>query len=137
MIPLTAEEREYVYGDDEQIVTEYHGKRMEILGNQIQMINVSFVESGDYRRFGTVEYGMGNNGRDGLEGVMYRNSVFTNMLGPALVNNPWFTCEIIKAAAEAAGKTLSDTEPEFELEKKSLESKKLFIKNKEPGSMGL
>ena len=136
-IPVTAVEREYVYGDDEQINADYHGKTMEVVGNQIQMINISFEETAEFRRFGSVVYGMGNNGRDGIEGVVYKNSVFTNMLGPVLVNNPWLTAEIIRAAAEASGKKVKAEDPDFELEKKSLECKKLFIAEKKPGSMGL
>ena len=110
---------------------------MEVVGNQIQMINISFEETAEFRRFGSVVYGMGNNGRDGIEGVVYKNSVFTNMLGPVLVNNPWLTSEIIRAAAEASGKKVKAEDPDFELEKKSLECKKLFIAEKKPGSMGL
>lgn len=137
LIPITAAEREYVYGDDEQINADYHGKTMEVVGNQIQMINVSFEENDAFRRFGSVVYGMGNNGRDGIEGVVYKNSVFTNMLGPVLVNNPWLTAEIIRTAAEASGKSVKADDPDFELERKSLECKKKFIAEKKPGSMGL
>ena len=137
IIPVTAEEREYVYGDDEQITADYNARSMELVGNQIQMINVSFEEIGEFRRFGNVVYGMGNNGRDGLEGVLYKNSIFTNMLGPLLVNNPWLTTSIIRAAAWSSGKSVTAVDPPFELETKSLECKKKFIAEKTPGSMGL
>ncbi len=135
-IPAEASEREYVYGDDLQIEAEYNGKHMEIVGNQIQMIDISFREEGDFKGFGKVVYGMGNNGIDGIEGVMYKNSVFTSLLGPVLICNPWFTSEIIRAAAAASGKTLSDRDPSFELELRSIERKKIFIANKKPGSFG-
>ena len=135
-IPVSATEREYVYGDDLQIVTDYFGKHMEIVGNQIQMINIDFKEEGDFKGFGKVVYGMGNNGSDGIEGVMYKNSVFTNLLGPVLICDPWFTCGIIRAAAAASGEQLSDHDPDFELEMKSLDKKKAFIANKKPGSFG-
>lgn len=137
LIPVTATEREYVYGDDEQVMAQYHGKSFELVGNQIQMINISFAETDDFKSFGSVVYGMGNNGRDGSEGVVYRNSVFTSMLGPLLVNNPWLTAEIIRAAAASSGKKVDPEDPDFELEKKSLECKKKFIAEKVPGSMGL
>ncbi len=136
MIPVEASEREYVYGDDELIECVYDGRSMEVIGNQIQMVNLSFEETGDFSRFGTVGYGMGNNGCDGIEGVMYKNSVFTNMLGPVLVNNPLLTCGIIRASAAAAGKSLNEENPAFELEMKSLELKKKFINEKQPGSFG-
>ncbi len=135
-IPAEATEREYVYGDDLHIEADYNGKHMEIVGNQIQMENISFKEEGDFKGFGKVVYGMGNNGRDGIEGVMYKNSVFTNLLGPVLICNPWFTSGIIRAAAEVSGETLAEKDPDFELELKSIEMKKAFIANKKPGSFG-
>ncbi len=79
---------------------------------------------------------MGNNGSDGLEGVMYKNSVFTNMLGHVLVNNPLLTCGIIRAAASVTGEKLREENPVFDLEMKSLELKKKFINEKQPGSFG-
>jgi CobQ-like glutamine amidotransferase family enzyme len=146
-IPVEATEREYVYGDDLYIEADYHGKRMEIVGNQIQMINIDFSEAdaaaelgsgekGGFTGFGKVVYGMGNNGKDGIEGVMYKNSVFTSLLGPALICNPWFTSEILRAAAEVSGEKLTEQDPSFDLEFKSLEKKKAFIAGKKPGSMG-
>ncbi len=135
-IPVSATEREYVYGDDLQIETDYCGQHMEIVGNQIQMINIDFDEEGGFKGFGKVVYGMGNNGSDGIEGVMYKNSVFTNLLGPVLICDPWFTCRIIRAASEVSGEILKGDDPDFELELKSLEKKKAFISNKKPGSFG-
>ena len=41
-IPVEATEREYVYGDDLYIEADYSGKHMEIVGNQIQMVNIDF-----------------------------------------------------------------------------------------------
>ena len=135
-IPVTATEREYVYGDDLQIETDYNGQHMEIVGNQIQMINIEFGEEGDFKGFGKVVYGMGNNGSDGIEGVMYKNAVFSNLLGPVLICNPWFTCGILRAAASVSGEKLAEKDPDFELEMKSLDKKKAFIANKKPGSFG-
>lgn len=136
-IPVYATEREYVYGDDLYIETDYHGEHMEIIGNQIQMADIRFEEEDGFTGFGKVIYGMGNNGRDGIEGVMYRNSIFTNLLGPVLICDPWLTCGIIRAAAEVSGEALAGKAPGFELELRSAEKKKVFITNKKPGSMGL
>lgn len=135
-IPVEAVEREYVYGDDLQIEADYNGKHMEIVGNQIQMIDISFKEDGEFKGFGKVVYGMGNNGTDRIEGVMYKNSVFTNLLGPVLICNPWFTSGILRVAAEVSGEKLAESDPTFELERKSIERKKEFIANKKPGSFG-
>ena len=137
LIPVSAVERDYVYGDDLYIETDYHGKHMEVVGNQIQMANIELGEDSGAAGFGKVIYGMGNNGRDGIEGAMYKNSIFTNLVGPVLACNPWLTCEIIRAAAEVSGEKLSDKNPDFDLELKSIEKKKTFIANKKPGSMGM
>ena len=134
--PAVTREREYVYGDDLYIETGYHGRQMEIVGEQIQMADISFKESDEYTGFGKIVYGMGNNGTDGIEGVMHKNSVFTNLLGPVLVCNPWLTTELIRAAAEISGERISEDDPDFGLELRSLEKKKAFIANKKPGAMG-
>lgn len=130
IIPSTAFEREYVYGNDELVNASYNGREFELLGNQIHMADYGFSESEGYRRLGTVVYGRGNNGQDGMEGAVHNNSIFTNMLGPLLVSNPWLTAEIIRAAAAAGGCELTCEDPDFSLELKSLELKKEFIRGK-------
>ena len=130
VIPADAFEREYVYGDDLDIRAEYGGYSMELVGNQIQMTDISFIENGQYRRFGSVIYGRGNNGHDGIEGAVHGNSIFTNMLGPMLVCNPWLTVQILKTAAASKGIEVRAKDPEYGLEVRSLELKKKFIDEK-------
>ncbi|MBR0400543.1 MAG: cobalamin biosynthesis protein CobQ [Mogibacterium sp.] len=135
LIPADALEREYVFGDDELIDAVYNGRQMELLGNQIQMLDIYTDESEGFGSFGRVRYGRGNNGVDGSEGMICKNSVFTNMTGPLLVGNPWLTEEMIRCAAEASGIKLPQNESaapdrDHDLEKKSLELKKAFIKEK-------
>ncbi len=53
---------------------------------------------GDYQPFGKVLYGHGNNGEDGMEGILYRNVFSTYLHGPLLPKNPLLTDELIKRA---------------------------------------
>ena len=130
IIPAEAFEREYVYGNDLDVRAEYNGYSMELIGSQIQMADYGFIESDNYRRFGSVIYGRGNNGSDGMEGAALVNSIFTDLLGPVLVNNPWLTVQIIRKAAETKGIEISRKDPEFSMELGSLKLKKQFIEAK-------
>lgn len=130
ILPVEAYEREYVYGNDLDIRAGYNGYSMELLGNQIQMVDYGYSENEQYRRFGSIIYGRGNNGSDGMEGASLFNSIFTNMLGPMLVNNPWLTTRIIRTAAEVKGIKIEKQDPEFSLERKSMKLKKQFIEAK-------
>ena len=94
------------------------------------MADYGFTENDQFKRFGSVIYGRGNNGSDGIEGAVHVNSIFTNMLGPVLVNNPWLTVRIIRTAAEVKGLEISKRDPEFTLERKSMKLKKQFIESK-------
>ena len=131
VLPADAYEREYVYGNDLTVRAEYGGYSMELVGSQIQMTDIRFNESGQYSRFGTVLYGRGNNGHDGIEGALHGNSIFTNMLGPMLVCNPWLTVRILRIAAAAKGTEVLAMDPDYGLEIRSLELKKNFIDDKE------
>ena len=130
VIPAEAREREYIFGDDEDIVAEYGGYSMELIGNQIHMADIEIRENSNYRRFGTIVYGRGNNGSDGTEGVVYNNAIFTNMLGPVLVGNPWLAVLLLKQAAEFKGITIEMPDPDYDIELKSLVLKKEFIDSK-------
>ncbi|MBR2540656.1 MAG: cobalamin biosynthesis protein CobQ [Mogibacterium sp.] len=130
IIPAMAYERDYVYGNDLYTRAEYNGYSMELVGNQIQMADYGYSENEQYRRFGTVIYGRGNNGSDGIDGAVLVNSVFTGMLGPVLVNNPWLTVRLLQTAASVGGIRTSSEPLRFNLEQKSLKLKKQFIESK-------
>lgn len=49
---------------------------------------------------GNVLKGGGNNGKDGFEGVRYKNAVGTYLHGSVLPKNPWFTDWLIAGALE-------------------------------------
>lgn len=127
LIPVISEEREYVYGDDLDVRAEYGGYSMELVGSQIHMADYEFLENASFTRFGSVLYGRGNNGNDGMEGVLYNNAIFTNMLGPLLVNNPWLTVRILRDVADRKGYIIQAPEPNYTMEIRSLELKKEFI----------
>jgi len=65
---------------------ENHGGRT-YLGKQI-------------KQFGKVIKGFGNNGEDGTEGAIYKNSVGSYMHGPILPKNPHLADHLIKLALE-------------------------------------
>lgn len=130
IIPAVAEEREYVFGDDEDVIAQYGGYSMELIGNQVHMADYEFLENASFRRFGSVIYGHGNNGKDGMEGIVYNNSIFTNMLGPVLVGNPWLTVRMLRIAAELKGITIREADPAYELELMSFDLKRQFIDEK-------
>lgn len=133
LIPALAEEREYVHGDDLYVRAEYSGYSMELIGNQIHMADIDFMENSNYRRFANVIYGRGNNGKDGMEGALYNNAIFTNMLGPLLVGNPWLTVQILKTTAELKGIEIKMPDPDYEMEVRSFRLKKEFIEEKKEG----
>ncbi len=51
---------------------------------------------GNYQPLGKVLHGHGNNGEDGLEGVVYRNVFGTYLHGPLLPKNPALADELIR-----------------------------------------
>lgn len=127
LINIDSTENPSVYGDDILIQAIYNGQAMKLFGNQIQMADLDIK---DEKPFGEILYGYGNNGKTVFEGVQKNNSIFTNMLGPLLVLNPWLTEEILKVAANNKGIYPNYPELVFELEKKSLDSKTDYTMNK-------
>ncbi|MBS6799757.1 MAG: cobalamin biosynthesis protein CobQ [Firmicutes bacterium] len=127
MIDCSFKERKYVYGDDICFTSDYGRQREECFGVQIQMMDICSRED---RTFGNLIYGFGNDGKGRNEGVIKNNSVFTNVLGPMLVLNPWLTEEMIRKAAESIGLETDDVDIDTSLERKSLKSKKKFAMNK-------
>ena len=56
--------------------------------------------TGSNRPFGEVVYGSGNNGKDGKEGVLYKNVVGTYLHGPLLPKNPHVCDYLLSNALE-------------------------------------
>jgi len=119
-------ERKYVYGDDIHFITDYCDVEKECMGVQVQMINVESKET----PFAKLLYGFGNTGEDRNEGVRKNNSIFTNVLGPMLVQNPWITKQMIINAASNKGVEIKNFDFDMNLEETSIGTKKKFIANK-------
>lgn len=128
LLDIEYSEKESVYADDLYYMCKYNDKKMEIVGTQVQMGD---IELNGEEAFGEIEYGYGNNGNDKFEGITKFNSIFTNTLGPILINNPWLCVEIIKLACEHSGIELKKFNYDDKREKASLKSKKNFIFSKE------
>lgn len=126
VLDMTATEREMVYGNDIQFTLSVDDK-MEIVGSQIQLVDTKVASGAE---LGKVVYGYGNC-EDKTEGARYKNTMFTNALGPVLVKNPWFAEYMLRLAAENKGEKIEAASPEYKLEKDSNESIKAFIANKE------
>lgn len=127
-LDMVCEERETIHGDD-LIVKLENG--MEIAGNQIQVMETKLND--ESIKFADVTYGYGNNGYENKqEGARYKNLIFTNILGPLFVKNPWYAEEIIKIALENKGIKLdkSIADENYDIEYKSLEAIKKYNEDK-------
>lgn len=58
------------------------------------------VITGNNQAFGKVLLGHGNDGKSGMEGIMYKNIIGTNLHGPLLPKNPQVCDYILKKALE-------------------------------------
>ncbi|WHH57051.1 glutamine amidotransferase [Petroclostridium sp. X23] len=56
----------------------------------------------DHQPLGIVEYGHGNNGKDGYEGVIYKNVIGTYLHGPLFPKNPALTDYVLSKALSRA-----------------------------------
>ena len=127
LLDIVAHEKDVVYGDDVYYAAEYNGKTHEIIGVQIQMIDLDIQSE---KPFGKLFYGYGNTGKDQFEGVIKENAIFTSALGPVLVTNIWLTKAILEIILKNKGIEGIDIKGDFELEQKSFELKKNLIMTK-------
>ena len=119
-------ERKMIYGDDLDVMAAYGGEEMEVFGSQIQMMDVESRET----PFGTILYGFGNTGKDKKEGSLKKNAIFTNILGPIFVLNPWLTKKIVLQCLQNIGLEIGEFDFDMSLEQKSLATKKAFTASK-------
>lgn len=127
LIGIDSSERDSVYGDDLFFEASYNGHYFPVYGNQIQMIDIDLK---DGTPFGKLHYGYGNNGKTRFEGVIQNKSIFTNTLGPFLSLNPWFAVELINSIREDHGLERIKPDFNFDIERKSLESKLRYTQSK-------
>ena len=122
VLNMDIKERNMVLGDD----LYYSFNKMEIMGSQIQMIDILLK---DAKELAKVKYGYGNNGEN-VEGAKYKNVIFTNALGPVLVKNPWLCEYLIELALKNKDIKVKTKKVNYDLELKSLGSCKEFIDKK-------
>ena len=79
IIEIETRENHAVYGDDLYYSCQYNGKEMEIIGSQIQMMDLDIKEESP---FGRLKYGYGNNGETKFEGVISGKRYFYQYPGP-------------------------------------------------------
>lgn len=129
ILDAKAIERSEVYGNDLHF-TLCDDEKIEIMAVQIQLVDFYLSEMG--QALGRLDYGVGNNGKDGTEGAKYKNVIFTNALGPMFVKNPWYTEKIINDALRVKGCEPCEplTKTFFEIERNSFDAVKRFIKRK-------
>jgi CobQ-like glutamine amidotransferase family enzyme len=137
LLDMACHERTAVLGDD--LIATAFGEA--VYGIQIQMMDT--VLNAGQAPFAKVVYGYGNcgDGKSGGadEGARTGNVIFTNMLGPVLVKNPWLTLELIRRALGrrnsnriAEIRELLTFDPaRFELELRSAEAIRRFNETKE------
>ncbi|WP_414151430.1 type 1 glutamine amidotransferase [Acetobacterium carbinolicum] len=128
IIEVKTRENHVVYGDDLYYSCRYNGKEMDIIGSQIQMLDLDIKEESP---FGWLKYGYGNNGETRFEGVISGKGMFTNTLGPVLVCNPWLTEEIINLIEANKNWPVWEDQRDNSLELKSLKTKIAHINKKE------
>ena len=121
LLKLTAKERRMILGND---LHAELADGMEVMGSQIQMAEYTVDPE---QVLGKVLYGHGNR-NDGTEGAQAGNLIWTNLLGPVMVKNPWWACRILAYIADRKG--LAYTMPEasdFELESASMKAVKEYL----------
>lgn len=121
LLNVTAKERRMILGNDLHVEL---ADGMEVMGSQIQMAEYTVDPA---QALGKVLYGHGNR-NTGDEGARSGNLIWTNLLGPVMVKNPWWACRILAEIADRKG--LSYTVPamvEFDLEYASLKAVKEYL----------
>jgi len=110
--------------NDAVLTTDSFGQPMEIVGGQVQMLRVNLGSSAG--PLGLASYGYGNDGA-GAEGLRLNNFIFTNLLGPVFIKNPWFAEAILRLACARRGIKINQDSPDYQLEKQANQAIKRFI----------
>lgn len=121
-------EMSMIYADDLYFTTKFgDGDEIEVFASQIRMTD----ELSEDEAFGEIFYGYGNCGKDTCEGIMKKNSFFTNATGPILALNPWLTAKILKICMKNKGEEIDESKLDFTLACRSLEAKKKYVLRKD------
>jgi len=93
LLNMSVTERKAIYGDD--LIVTADGQ--ELGGFQIRMTDARLGDG--QAPFGRVLYGIGDDpAHPDVEGARHKNLIFTNLLGPLLVKNPWFAARLVETA---------------------------------------
>lgn len=128
LLPATAAERPidgHEYGDDYLIEHAPGTAHPEAAGVFVKTVAVT-LDPG-VAPFATVRFGLDNTAtlsNDGFDGARHGDLVWTNLLGPAFVRNPWLARALVE---EAIGAQPGDLDAEWDLELASLEATRRFI----------
>lgn len=123
-LDIHADERRMILGNDLYVILP---DGTELMGSQIQMAEYTVPAE---QALGKVAYGHGNK-NDGTEGAKVGNLIYTNLLGPVLVKNPWWAAQMLASIAERRGMTYRMPDrADFELEYASLDAVKAYIELK-------
>lgn len=123
-LDVSAKERKMILGDDLYCRLP---DGMELMGSQVQMAEYTV---GAGQALAKVEYGRGNCG-DGTEGARVGGLIWTNLLGPVMMKNPWWAYALLEQICKAKGIEYTPLSAEaFRLENASLEACKAYIELK-------
>lgn len=123
-LDICASERRMILGNDLHCVLP---DGTELMGSQIQMAEYTVPAE---QALAKVVYGHGNK-NDGTEGAKKGNLIYTNLLGPVLVKNPWWAVQMLAAIADQKGLEYKLPEKDvFHLEYASLDAVKAYIELK-------
>lgn len=123
-LDIHADERRMILGNDLHVTLP---DGTELMGSQIQMAEYTVPAE---QALAKVVYGHGNK-NDGTEGAKAGNLIYTNLLGPVLVKNPWWAAQMLAAIADSKGLPYRMPDrTDFELEYASLDAVKAYIELK-------
>lgn len=128
LIPATAAERPidgHEYGDDYLI--EYAPGTAHPVAAGVYIKTVSVALDAAVSPFAKVLFGLDNaatRSDSGFDGARHGNIVWTNLLGPAFVRNPWLARALVE---DVLGPQPGDLEDAWDLERASLEAARGFI----------
>ena len=99
----------------------------------VYLKSVTVNAAPEVKPFAKVLFGLDNTGElehAGFDGAVFGNVIWTNLLGPALVKNPWLTLSLIEKVTGKHFPIDEEMREFWEFELKSLHEFKEFIKKK-------
>lgn len=134
LLPAVAVERptdRHEYGDDYLVEHAPGSAHPVAAGVYVKTVAVTLDEG--VAPFGKVLFGLDNTAtrvNSGFDGARHDRIVWTNLLGPAFVRNPWLARALIE---DLLGPLPGDLEDEWDLERASLSATRRFIAAKRSG----